>query len=200
MLEVVSIWISVADQQRNGRNTTVRARTATITAVSIAIVVLLVYIVRIPVPATGGFWHTGAIGEVFVAVAFGPVIGAIAAGVGAALADLLAGYASFAPLTLFAHGATGLIAGWIGWRKSWRWMLLGWILGGLAQVAIYFLGEATLYGFGVAGAAVELVGNFVQVGLGIFGVLLFLQVRRAYPQISRLAPETLFQDITGTDD
>lgn len=177
-----------------------RARTATITAVSIAIVVLLVYIVRIPVPATGGFWHTGAIGEVFVAVAFGPVIGAIAAGVGAALADLLAGYASFAPLTLFAHGATGLIAGWIGWRKSWRWMLLGWILGGLAQVAIYFLGEATLYGFGVAGAAVELVGNFVQVGLGIFGVLLFLQVRRAYPQISRLAPETLFQDITGTDD
>jgi uncharacterized membrane protein len=176
-----------------------RARTATITAVSIAIVVLLVYIVRIPVPATGGFWHTGAIGEIFVAVAFGPVVGAIAAGVGAALADLLAGYASFAPLTLFAHGATGLLAGWIGWRKGWPWMLLGWVVGGLAQVAIYFIGEATLYGFGVAGAGVELVGNFVQVGLGIFGVLLFLQVQRAYPQISQLSAPAPFEDVTETN-
>jgi uncharacterized membrane protein len=178
----------------------VKARTAAVTAVSIAIVVVLVYIVRIPVPATGGYWHTGAIAEIFVALAFGPMIGGIASGVGAALADLIAGYASYAPLTLIAHGATGVLAGWIGWRKGIRWMLLGWAVGGLAQVAIYFVGEATLYGYGAAGAATELLGNLVQVGLGIFGVLLYRQVERSYPQISQLASPTPFQEVAEGDD
>jgi uncharacterized membrane protein len=178
----------------------VKARTAAVAAVSIAIVVVLVYIVRIPVPATGGYWHTGAIAEIFVAVAFGPVIGGIAAGVGAALADLIAGYASFAPLTLVAHGATGVLAGWIGWRKGFGWMLVGWAVGGLAQVAIYFGGEATLYGYGAAGASAELVGNLVQVGLGIFGVLLYRQVERSYPQISQLASPAPFQEVTESED
>jgi hypothetical protein len=66
-------------------------------------------------------------------------------------------------------------------------MLAGWILGGLAQVGLYFLGEATLYGFGAAGAAAELPGNLVQVGLGGLGLVLFQQVRRVYPQILTLA-------------
>jgi uncharacterized membrane protein len=171
-----------------------RARRVTITAVSIAIVVVMVYIIRIPVPATGGYWHTGVVAEIFIAMAFGPTIGGIAAGVGAAIADLIAGYASFAPLTLIAHGATGILAGLIGWKKGWGGMLAGWVVGGLAQVAIYFLGEATLYGFGIVGAGAEVVGNLVQVGLGGFGLLLFQQVRRAYPQIVGLATEAVFED------
>jgi uncharacterized membrane protein len=170
------------------------ARRLTTTSVGIALVVLFVYIVRIPVPATGGYWHTGAIAELFVAVAFGPWTGGIAAGAGAAIADLIAGYASFAPLTLIAHGATGVLAGWLGWRRGWAGMISGWIVGGLAQVAVYFIGEATLYGFGVAGAGAELVGNLVQVGLGIFGILLYRQVRRAYPQIVNLASDAAFEE------
>lgn len=163
------------------------ARTTAITAVSIALVALFVTIVRIPVPATGGFWHLGVVAEAFIAVAFGPLLGAVAAGVGAALADVLSGYASFAPLTLVAHGSTGLIIGWLGWRRGWTGMLLGWLFGGLSQAAIYFVGEASVYGFGVAGALAELPGNLVQVGLGLFGLLLFRQVRAVYPQIEHLA-------------
>jgi uncharacterized membrane protein len=163
--------------------------------VSIAIVTVAVYIIRIPVPATGGFWHTGVIAEAFVAVAFGPFIGAAAAGVGAALADLIAGFGSFAPLTLIAHGSTGLLIGLLGWRKGWTGMLIGWIAGGLAQVAIYWVGEATVYGFGAAGATAELVGNFVQVGLGIFGLALFRIVKQAYPQIEQLASGASFEEV-----
>lgn len=163
------------------------ARSTAVAAVSIALVALFVTIIRIPVPATGGFWHLGVVAETFIAVAFGPVLGAVAAGIGAALADVVSGFGSFAPLTLFAHGSTGLIVGWFGWRRGWRGMLIGWIFGGLAQVAIYFVGEATVYGFGVAGALAELPGNLVQVGLGILGLLLFRQVRNAYPQIEFLA-------------
>lgn len=163
------------------------ARSTAVAAVSIALVALFVMIVRIPVPATGGFWHMGVVAETFIAVAFGPLIGAVASGVGAALADTLSGYASFAPLTLIAHGSTGLIIGWLGWRSGWTGMLLGWLFGGLAQVVVYFVGEATVYGFGVAGALAELPGNLVQVGLGLLGLLLFRQVRAAYPQIEHLA-------------
>ncbi len=170
------------------------ARRLTTTSIGIALVVLFVYIVRIPVPATGGYWHTGAIAELFLAVAFGPWVGGISAGVGAAIADLIAGYGSFAPLTLIAHGATGALAGWLGWRRGWSGMISGWIVGGLAQVAVYFIGEATLYQFGVAGASVELIGNLVQVGLGIFGILLFTQVRRAYPQIATLGGGSSFEE------
>jgi uncharacterized membrane protein len=165
-----------------------------LTAVCIAIVTVLVAIVHVPIPATGGITHSGAIAEIFVAVAFGPIIGGIAAGVGAAIADLFLGYGSFAPLTLVAHGSLGLLAGYLGWRKGWQGMLVGWIVGGLALVAVYFLGEATLYGFGLAGALAELPVNLFQVGLGALGLVLYELVRRAYPQIDQLAGKPAFQE------
>jgi uncharacterized membrane protein len=172
----------------------VSARRVSVAAISIAIVTVMVTIVRIPVPATGGYWHLGVVAETFVGAAFGPLLGLIAAGAGAAIADLIAGYGSFAPLTLAAHGSTGLLMGWLGWKKGWAGMLAGWVLGGLAQVALYFLGEATLYGFGAAGAAAELPGNLVQVALGGLGLVLFQQVRRVYPRILTLASAEAFEE------
>ena len=162
-------------------------------AVCIAIVAVLVAIVPVPIPATGGFTHPGAVAEIFVAMAFGPVVGMVAAGVGAAIADLVLGYGSFAPLTLIAHGSLGLLAGYLGWKKGWSGMIVGWIVGGLALVAVYFIGEATVYGFGVAGAGAEVPINLFQVGLGILGLLLFQLVKRAYPQIEQLGEEAAFE-------
>ena len=159
----------------------------TITAVCIALVFIPIRLIQIPIPATGGFTHPGAIIEIFVAVAFGPIVGAIAAGVGAALADLTSGYASFAPLTLVAHGLLGYLAGYLGWKKSMNGMVTGWLAGGLALVAVYFLGGATIYGFGFAGAGTEVPINLFQVTLGVVGLLLYELVKRAYPQIDTLA-------------
>ncbi len=164
-------------------------------AVCIAIVAVLVAVVPVPIPATGGYTHPGAVAEIFVSVAFGPIIGMVAAGIGAAIADLVLGYGSFAPLTLVAHGALGFLAGYLGWKKGWGGMIAGWIVGGLALVAVYFLGEATVYGFGFAGAAGELPINLFQVGLGVLGLLLFELVKRAYPQIEQLGEETTFKEV-----
>lgn len=171
-----------------------QARTIAVLAVCIAIVAVLVAVVPIPIPATGGFTHPGVIAEMFVSMAFGPLVGMVAAGVGAAIADLVLGYGSFAPLTLIAHGALGLLAGWLGWKKDWGGMLIGWIVGGLALVAVYFVGEATVYGFGTAGALAEVPINLFQVSLGILGVLLFRLVRSAYPQIEQLAGGVSFRE------
>ena len=165
-----------------------------LTAVCIAIVTVLVAVVPVPIPATGGFTHPGAIAEIFIAVAFGPVVGGIAAGVGAAIADLVLGYGSFAPLTLVAHGSLGLLAGYLGWRKGWQGMVIGWIAGGLALVAVYFLGEATLYGYGAAGAWAEVPFNLFQVGLGALGIVLYELVKRAFPQIDQLAGKPAFTE------
>ncbi len=97
---------------------------------SIAIVAVIVAIVPVPIPATGGFTHPGAVAEIFVALAFGPVVGLVAAGIGAAIADLALGYGSFAPLTLIAHGSLGLLAGYLGWKKGWGGMTWAGSLGG----------------------------------------------------------------------
>ena len=166
-----------------------------ITAISIAIVTVLVSSVPVPIAATGGFTHPGAIAEVFVALAFGPIVGLVAAGVGAAIADLILGYGSFAPLTLVAHGALGFLTGWLGWKKGWGGMLIAWVVGGLALVAVYFLGGATLYGFGFAGAAAELPINLFQVALGILGIVLLALVKRAYPQIEQLTSDATFEEL-----
>ena len=171
------------------------ARTIAVMAVCIAIVAVLVAIVPVPIPATGGFTHPGAVAELFVAMAFGPVVGGVAAGLGAAIADLVLGYGSFAPLTLIAHGSLGVLAGWLGWKKGWGGMIVGWVVGGLALVAVYFIGEATVYGFGAAGAAAELPINLFQVGLGILGILLFQLVKRAYPPIEQLAGGVTFREV-----
>jgi uncharacterized membrane protein len=171
-----------------------RARMISVVAVSIALVAAVVYSIPIPIPMTGGYTHPGAVAEVFVAVAFGPVVGAVASGVGAALSDLLLGYGTFAPLTLLAHGSLGLLVGWFGWRRGWRMKVLGWILGGLALVAFYYVGEATVYQYGPAAAAAEAPINLLQVSLGVLGLLLYQLVKRAYPQLDTLLADTAFED------
>jgi len=156
-------------------------------------VAALIIVVPIPIPVTGGFTHPGAIAEVFISLAFGPIIGMIAAGLGAATADLLLGYASFAPLSLIAHGALGFLVGFIGWKKDLRWMVVGWLAGGLALILIYFLGEVTIYGMGVPVALVEVPINALQVSLGFLGIMLFRLVKAAYPQVEQLGGEIKFK-------
>jgi uncharacterized membrane protein len=65
-----------------------KARQIAILAVSVAMVAALIIVVPIPIPVTGGFTHPGAIAEVFISLAFGAIMGMIAAGLGAGTADV----------------------------------------------------------------------------------------------------------------
>ena len=173
------------------------ARFLSITAISVAIVLVFIRLIQVPVPATGGFTHIGAVAEIFIALAFGPIVGVIAAGVGAALADLTLGYGQWAPLSLLAHAALGLLAGFIGWKKSSGRMLVAWLAGGIALVLIYFAAESlipSLYG-GPAAAVLELPINLFQVSLGILGLLLLRLTKTAYPRIDQLAEDVSFEEV-----
>ena len=153
------------------------AQTMAVAAVMIAVVAVLTFAVQVPIPATGGYIHFGDVGVFFTAFAFGPIIGLFGGGVGCAIADILSGYASWAPLTLVAHGLQGLVG-----------MIIAWAVGAIVLIASYFLGEWFIYGLGYGGALAEIGPNFVQevVG-GLVGIPLVLAIRRAYPPIERIS-------------
>jgi uncharacterized membrane protein len=163
-------------------------------AVMTAVTTVFTLLVRIPIPATGGYWHFGDSAIFFAAFALGPFSAGIAGGLGAALADVLGGYAAWAPLSLLAHGVQGLLAGLIVGRRregegtGWSWALR-WVLGAVA-------GVAAMVGLYLAGGLLVLVGpaalsevpwNVVQGSIGAaIGATLAMVVRRAYPPVRDL--------------
>ncbi len=159
-----------------------------ISALMIALTTVFTLLVRVPVPATGGYINLSDVAITFSALTFGPLVGFLAGGIGAGLADVLGGYAQWAPLTLLAHGVEGLIIGYIGYNRDITKMTVGWLFGGLFMVFAYFLGEATIMGIGWAGALQEIPGNLFQMlAGGAVGIPLVQVVRRAFPQVAHLA-------------
>jgi uncharacterized membrane protein len=142
--------------------------------------------VRIPTAARG-YFNLSDVAITFSGLLFGPWVGAAAGGVGTALADLFGGYPFFAPLSLIAHGVEGFLIGYLGWRRrSVSAMILAWLAGTAAMVAIYLVGEGLFY-TGWALALTEVPVNVLQgiIG-GVVGIPVARAVRRAYPAVDQL--------------
>jgi uncharacterized membrane protein len=164
--------------------TAVNPRTLAVTAVMTAIVFVLTRAVQVPTPARG-YIHLGDAGIFFAAFAFGPWVGAVAGGLGTALADLTSGFPQWAFFSFLIHGAQGWLVGWLCDR--WRGvggLVAATVAGGLIVVGGYLLAGMLLSGVGAAVG--ELPLNIIQVSAGaVVGVPLFLAVRRAYPPLTR---------------
>lgn len=172
-----------------------RAPTIAIAAIMIAITAVFTLVVRVPIPATQGYVNFSDVATFFAALTFGPWIGFVAGGVGAALADILGGYAQFALVILFAHGLQGFVAGALGRGKGLPGLVVAWLGGAAAMVVIYLVGEAVFLGMGWGAAIAEVPPNLVQnvVG-GVVGIPLFYAVRRAYPPITRMGKPTEWRE------
>ena len=95
-------------------------------------------------------------------------MGFIAGGVGSALADVVGGYAVFAPITLVVKGLEGGLAGLAsGRRDTAHYLYLG--LGGILLVAGYFVAEWIMPSIGLQGALSEVPPNIFQAVAGIVG-------------------------------
>lgn len=177
------------------------AVTRRIAAVSImtAVTVVFTYIVRIPIAPTRGYINLGDVAVYFTAFTFGPVTALIAGGLGTAVADLIAGYAQWAPITLVIHGLQGFVAGLL-MRRVWRdshgneglssemtargrvMVPLAGICGTAVMVVLYFLAGALMAGPGAA--AVEIPGNLIQNAVGVLGgAVLTKAVQKGYPPV-----------------
>jgi len=168
----------------------IHPRDIALTAVMIALVAVVTRFLIVPIGQ--GYFNFSDTAVYFVSFTFGPWIGFLAGGIGAALADLSAGYAAFAPLTFLAHGLQGLVAGYLV-RKlpgSPVARMIGAAIGGtLTMMGIYFLGEyfgANLGWGGPVQAVTELPFNLLQNVVGaLVAIPLSLLVRRAYPPLAR---------------
>jgi uncharacterized membrane protein len=161
-------------------------------AILTAVTTVFTYIVRIPIAPTRGYLNLGDVAIYFTAFTFGPVSALIAGGLGTALADLIAGYPQWVPISLLVHGLQGLVAGliaglaWRGKQKTFNYTWLFAALGGaLVMCGGYLAGGTLLVGFGAA--LTELPGNLLQNVAGVIGAIpLTIAVRQAYPPVAEL--------------
>ena len=135
-------------------------------------------IIKIPSPLEGYL----NLGDCVVLVAgwmLSPVYGFLAAGLGSALADLLSGYALYAPATFVIKGlmALAVFAVYKLLQKrvgKFAARLIGGVTAEVLMIAGYFVFEGFLYGFGPS--VVNIPANAVQGVAGIIVGLLLIKV------------------------
>lgn len=163
----------------NGKN----LRRMTMTALFMALVTVTTLLIGVPVPATQGYINIGDTAVFLAALVGGPQIGLIAGGFGSALADVIGGYAHWAPWTLVIKGLEGLIVGWLAVRAYRRQgpfaprVLLGMGLGVAFMVVGYYLAGGLMKGF--AASLTEIPGNLIQGSVSIVLALPLLAAMRA---------------------
>lgn len=154
-----------------------KIRKMTTSALFIALTCIATMIIKLPTPGTGGYVHLGDAFVILSGILLGPIYGAVAGGIGSALADLLSGYFIYVPITLIVKA---LMAAGVGliyhkFAKNLHKSFVKCILcGGYATILVaggYLFFESFLYG---SAALASVPANFGQgfSGLVISTILL----------------------------
>ncbi len=163
--------------------------------IATAIFAALVFVVTslippIPIPATSGYFNIGETTIYIAALIFGPLVGALAGGLGSALSDAFLGFGLFAPGTFFIKGGEGLIVGFLNTTLRRRFSNLticatiSVLVGGLEMVVGYFLYEQFVISYPFAVALAEVPFNIVQMLIGLIVVVPVMHaVFRVIPQL-----------------
>ena len=148
-------------------------RKMVLAALFAALCTIMTMVIQVPSPMQG-YVNLGDCAVLLSAWVLGPVYGAAAAGIGSMLADVLSGYAHYAPGTLVIKLAMAVAAALLLRAMEHRTsfpMLLAQAVSGLVaetiMVAGYF-GYACLWLGNGLGAAASIPGNVIQ---GIFGLV-----------------------------
>jgi len=158
-----------------------------ITALFAALICVATMLVQIPIPATGGYANLGDSVILMCAFLMNPLHAVIAAGLGSMLADLLAGYMSYAPGTLIIKAGVALIAAAIynhfgrkaDTHKAFI-MVAAAVIAEIFMIAGYFFYESVCLGM-ASGALSSIPGN---IGQGIVGAVIACTIT---PMLARSA-------------
>lgn len=138
-------------------------RSLTLAAIVTSIVMVATMFLKVPTPT--GYVHLGD-GVIFaVSLAFGPILGGLSGAVGSAMADVLSGYAMWAPWTFFIKGGAGVIAGLFGNGRGRTTNTMRLTAAAVWIVLGYAIATAKLYS--PAAVPAEILGNILQTGSGI---------------------------------
>ncbi|MET0017503.1 ECF transporter S component [Oscillibacter sp.] len=144
-----------------------RVRTIVTTALMAALACVATMVIRVPSP-TGGYMNLGDTVVLLGAFLLGPWYGALAGGIGSALADVLSGYMVYVPATLVIKAVMAILAGLLyrGLKEKSGGMIFSALVGEIPMVAGYWLFDALLLR-SFAGSAAGIPSNLVQAGFGV---------------------------------
>lgn len=189
------------EHQREQAAGSARTRALVIMALFAALACTATMVIKIPSP-TGGYTNLGDTVVLLGAYLLGPVNGAVAAGVGSALADLLSGAAAYVPGTLIIKAVMAVLAALLyqAVGRTPAGVLACGIVGEAPMVVGYWLYDALLlsgngdFVAALAASAAGIPGNFAQAGFGLAAsTLLLLTLRKnayARQQFPRLGQPT----------
>lgn len=149
-----------------------KSKNLIITALMIAVVAIATMFIRIP--TVNGYINLGDAMVYLSAFILGKKYGALSAGLGSALGDVLGGYAIWAPWTFVIKGLMALIAGYF-FEKSLNHKKIagmpimtyaGMIIAGLEMCLGYYIANGTIYGNWIV-ALGEVLPNIGQFSVGI---------------------------------
>ncbi|MFQ5833960.1 MAG: ECF transporter S component [Candidatus Thorarchaeota archaeon] len=155
-------------------------------AILTALTTVATAVLVVPFPSTQGYFNLGDSLVMISGFLLGPAGGFFAGGVGSAMADLILGFPGFAPITFIAKGLEGLVVGFLSFRTMRKktlsgWDILGLLLGSVAMLLGYLLGEMFMLGYTFEVAALELVTiNSIQVTMGSIVTILIGPLLRVY--------------------
>ena len=153
-----------------------------ISALLTAMTCVATMIIKIPIPATNGYINLGDSIVLLSGFILGPWYGALTAGIGSALADLLSGYAVFAPATFIIKAAMAAVAALLVknvYKKNIFYITASCLLSELIMITGYFVFESLIMGYGM-GALAGVPGNLIQGGAGVIIAMIIL------PAVKRL--------------
>ena len=150
-------------------------------------------VIAIPLPT--GYFNVGDVFVLLSAWFLGPLYGSLAAGIGSALADVIMGYAVYAPFTLLIKGADAFIA-YLVWsflktlltkpQLDSALRFCAALAGETIMVLGYLLVETLFYGFPVA--LTTLLGNATQGGCCLLLATIIMGIFYQIKAVGRLFP------------
>ena len=146
-----------------------------LTAMMMCMVIVMTMVIRVPVPATQGYVHLGDCMIFFSVLLLGWKWGAVAAGVGSAMADMFAGYVQYIPVTFVVKGLMAVVMGLFidfALKQGYEGMkfkimeVVSMVIAGFFMVFGYYIAEGFMLGNFVAPLA-SVPMNIVQFVTGI---------------------------------
>ena len=139
--------------------------------------------ILVSIPVGLGYLNFGEIFIYIAAFLFGGIVGGIAGGVGAAAADIILGWAFYAPITLVVKGVEGFLVGTVS-GKSVKSKILAVCAGAPVMIGGYTLARA--YFEGVPAALFqELPIDILQALVGAaVGIPISQAIRSRIPELS----------------
>ena len=165
-------------------NTKKKTETIVMAALMLGLIIVATMFVRVPIPFTRGYVHIGDAIVFISMLILNKRYAFLSAAIGSSVADILGGFAMWAPWSLVAKGGMVLIAASIisvickgkddGQARTGisPCELFAMVTGGLFMVAVYYAAEGIMYG----NWAVPVFGvpwNIAQFAVGIVVAIIF---------------------------